>query len=282
MILGPHWAVKHAAFEALLQLLRHGDLGNGIMTLLPPALKLSATSAVPEVVTTVRAHLQKQPDPQVCFGAVLSTPPRLCGRGLCKRRCCLCTKSIKRRMPCGCSTVTVLCCCCCCVQAQTCFAQQYPQLAVQHMQQLAAHAASGSCPTAAQHYAARGPAALVGPSSFSAHLQGLQDLLAACGEAAALAGIVSAGGDNNTCQAASAIVGVCNEGFAHPADPCAASAQVAQCPDDGADGAKALLVQAAVASRSLHTAEQVGCNGLCLLQLRFMSASDERFCLLQA
>lgn len=85
LILAPHWASKHAAFEALLQLLRHGDLGSGIMTLLPPALKLSATSAVPEVVTTVRVHLQKQPEPQVCFGAVLSTPARLCGRGLCKR-----------------------------------------------------------------------------------------------------------------------------------------------------------------------------------------------------
>lgn len=170
------------------------------------------------------------------------------------------------------------------MQAQTCFAQQYPQLAVQHMQQLAAHAARGSRPAAAaQHYAARGPAALVDPSSLSAHLQGLQDLLAACGEAAEQAGIKSARGDSNTRQAASANVGVCNEGFAHPADPCAASAQVAQCPEDGVDGAKALLVQAAVASRSLHAAEQVGSDGLCLLQLRdhVCFGRSERFCLLQ-
>jgi hypothetical protein len=66
LILSPQWAVRHAAYDALLQLLRHGDLANGILTLLPPALKVSPTSAVPEVIATVKAHLQKQPDAQVC------------------------------------------------------------------------------------------------------------------------------------------------------------------------------------------------------------------------
>jgi hypothetical protein len=118
-------------------------------------------------------------------------------------------------------------------------------MAVQHMQQLAAQAARGSRGAAAQQqYGAGGNPAVVDPSSLSAHLQGLQDLLAACEQAA---GGVSAGCDSN-------------EGFAHPANPCAA-------PDGDADGAKPLLVQAAVASKSLQAAEQVGggAERVCLL-----------------
>lgn len=66
LLSSPHWAVKHAAFDALLQLLRHANLGAGIVRLLPPFLKSSETEATAEVVNTVKAHLHKQSDPQVC------------------------------------------------------------------------------------------------------------------------------------------------------------------------------------------------------------------------
>lgn len=70
LLCSPNWAVKHAAFESLLRLLRHGSLGTGIVKLLPPGMTSSPTEATPEVIDTVKAHLHKQPDPQVCARAL--------------------------------------------------------------------------------------------------------------------------------------------------------------------------------------------------------------------
>lgn len=60
------WATKHACLEALLQLMRHGSLGTGIVRLLPPDMLSSDTAAKSEVVDAVKSHLQRRPyDQQV-------------------------------------------------------------------------------------------------------------------------------------------------------------------------------------------------------------------------
>jgi hypothetical protein len=115
LILSPQWAVRHAAYDALLQLLRHGDLANGILTLLPPALKVSPTSAVPEVIATVKAHLQKQPDAQVCNERPVrsSLATLLAGKTVLG----LCLDLVPFEGGVGC--VAVACCCCQSAQKQS-------------------------------------------------------------------------------------------------------------------------------------------------------------------
>jgi len=65
LLLSGDWVVQHTSFESLLQLLRHGSLGTGIVKLLPPCMRSSATEATAEVINTVKAHLHRQADPQV-------------------------------------------------------------------------------------------------------------------------------------------------------------------------------------------------------------------------
>jgi hypothetical protein len=60
--------VRHAAFDGLLARLRHNSYsGSNIVRLLPPCMRVSATEAAPAVVQIVKAHLQRQPDVQVCL-----------------------------------------------------------------------------------------------------------------------------------------------------------------------------------------------------------------------
>lgn len=66
LLSSPCWATKHACLESLLQLMRHGSLGTGIVRLLPAEMLASDTAAKSEVVDAVKSHLQKRPfDQQV-------------------------------------------------------------------------------------------------------------------------------------------------------------------------------------------------------------------------
>jgi hypothetical protein len=63
------WATGHACLEALLQLMRHGSLGTGIVRLLPADMLASDTAAKSEVVDAVKSHLQRRP-----YGQQVSRP----------------------------------------------------------------------------------------------------------------------------------------------------------------------------------------------------------------
>jgi hypothetical protein len=69
LLASPHWAAQHAAFDSLHQLLRHTNLKNNLVTLLPAGMKSSATEAKPEAISIVRAYVAKKADQQVCWMA---------------------------------------------------------------------------------------------------------------------------------------------------------------------------------------------------------------------
>jgi hypothetical protein len=120
------------------------------------------------------------------------------------------------------------------LQGQAAFVQQWPQLALQSMQQLhPAHtAAQGRTSLAAgQQLPNRSCTCLPDPDSIIRRTQRLQQLLAACGT-----------------------VGAGPGGLQHPA---AAHAGQGLLYADGAGGAQAILAQAATAAESLKSAEQV-------------------------
>jgi hypothetical protein len=81
LLASPHWPVRHAAFDGLLARLRHNSYSSSnIVRLLPPCMRVSATEAAPAVVQVVKAHLQRQPDAQVCTAGLLRL--RVCIYGI--------------------------------------------------------------------------------------------------------------------------------------------------------------------------------------------------------
>lgn len=65
LLASPHWATQHAAFDSLHQLLRHTNLKNNLVSLLPAGMKSSPTEAKPEAISIVRAYVAKKTDSQV-------------------------------------------------------------------------------------------------------------------------------------------------------------------------------------------------------------------------
>jgi hypothetical protein len=177
-----HWPVQHAAFEALLQLVRHSSCaGSGIVLLLPPSMCRSATEATPAVIATIKAHLHKQADPEVCVCVCVCVfaPCAACWTAADRATRTADTAPIdvpRCRHPLRARAT----------QAQQAYQQLWPHLAGQHAQQLAPLAANAHAFGAQDHA-----------------LAGLQQLLAAA-QAGVQPGAGSGGGAGRAARACGA------------------------------------------------------------------------------